>query len=379
MNGPAAPPDPPSAWVEVTSSPASLAGAPDDALERALLARCGAGEAGLSASARDVVSRKLRGLPMPDSDAIALVQRTAGEPHPWARAWAASGKSLSIEATLRALDTWLADDPTPGLRRCGVASGAAEGTRAIAVVAVDAFADLAPLPTRGRTGQWLTIEARLRVHADGGTVTLLGPGGSPRRVPAWFDGTTLRARFVLDRPGAFAVQVVASMSDGPRPVIEASVFADVEPPARAAGDGAAPDDRRAPVERPDDAALATTLASALASARSISGEPELLRDPRLDAVARAHAERMAARRELAHDAGDGDPDERLRAAGLTARASGENIARAATAALAHAAMWASPSHRANILRRDFDRVGLAIVRDSRGEVWAVETFVSRLQ
>jgi uncharacterized protein YkwD len=378
MDGHAAPPDPP-AWVEVTSSPVSLTGTPDDALERALLARCGAGEAGLSAPARDVVSRKLRGLPMPEAGSIAFVQRAAGEPHPWARAWAASGKSLSAEATLRALDTWLSDDPTPALRRCGVASGAAYGTHAIAVVAVDAFADLAPLPTRGRTGQWLTIEAKLRVHADGGTVTILGPGGSTRRVPAWFDGTTLRTRFVLDRPGAFAVQVVASTSEGPRPVIEASVFADVEPPAHPAGDGEAPDDRRAPAAGSDDAALATTLASALASARSTAGEPELVRDTRLDAVARAHAERMAARRELAHDAGDGDPDERLRAAGLTARASGENVAHAATVALAHSALWASPSHRANMLRRDFDRVGLAVVRDDRGEVWAVETFASRLQ
>jgi hypothetical protein len=32
-----------------------------------------------------------------------------------------------------------------------------------------------------------------------------------------------------------------------------------------------------------------------------------------------------------------------------------------------------------MLRRDFDRVGLAVVRDDRGEVWAVETFASRLQ
>ncbi len=105
----------------------------------------------------------------------------------------------------------------------------------------------------------------------------------------------------------------------------------------------------------------------------------LFRSAMRSAVARAHAERMAARRELAHDAGDGDPDERLRAAGLTARASGENVAHAATVALAHSALWASPSHRANMLRRDFDRVGLAVVRDDRGEVWAVETFASRLQ
>ncbi|HEY5077754.1 MAG TPA: CAP domain-containing protein, partial [Acidimicrobiia bacterium] len=120
-------------------------------------------------------------------------------------------------------------------------------------------------------------------------------------------------------------------------------------------------------------------ASALAATRSAAGEPPLTRDARLDAVARAHAQHMATRRDLAHDAGDGDPDERMRAAGLTARASGENVAHAASVALAQAALWASPSHRANMLRRDFDRLGVAVVRDGRGEVWAVETFASDLR
>jgi uncharacterized protein YkwD len=380
MAGHAAPVDPPAAWVEITASPVALAEAPRDGLERALLARCGTGEAGLGAAARDVVSRKLRRLPMPEPDDIALAQRSAGEPHPWARAWAASAKSLPTDVTLRELDAWLADDRTPRLRRCAVASGESpDGTRAVAVVAVDALADLAPLPTRGRTGQWLTVEATLRVKAEGGTVVILEPGGAPRRVPAWFDGTTLRARFVLDRPGDFAVQVVAATSEGPRPVIEASVFADVEPPALVPAGEVALAQPSPPIDARDEASLTGALASGLASARATAGEPPLQRDARLDAVARAHALRMAADRELAHDAGDGDPEERLRAAGLAAQASGENVAHAATVTLAHAALWASPSHRANMLRRDFDRVGLAVVRDGRGDVWAVETFASGLQ
>jgi uncharacterized protein YkwD len=375
MDGHSAPVDPPVAWAEVSSSPVAPGEPPANALERALLARCGAGESGLSAAAREVVSHKLRGLPIPDARAIAFSQRRAGEPHPWARAWSASGASLPFEATLRAVDAWLADDRAPALRRCAVASGeAVDGARAIAVVAVDAFADLAPLPIRGRTGQWLTVEASLNVRADGGTVVVVGPSGAPRRVHAWLDGTTLRARFVLDRPGEFAVQIVVSTAQGPRPVIEASVFADVVPADRA-GEG---DPTTEPLAG-EPGTEVSALASALAETRSAAGEPPLTRDARLDAVARAHAQTMATRRDLAHDAGDGDPDERMRAAGLTARASGENVAHAASVALAHAALWASPSHRANMLRRDFDRLGVAVVRDGRGEVWAVETFASDLR
>jgi uncharacterized protein YkwD len=367
----AAPVDPPAAWVTVTSSPGAASEAPVDPLERAALARCGPAESGLVAAARDAVGRRLRRLPMPDAAGLAFAQRSAGEPHPWARAWAAAGTSLPAEATLAKLDAWLADDRAPALRRCAVASGeGVDGTRAIAVVAVDALADLAPLPIRARTGQWLTVEATLRVPAEAGAVMVLGPSGSPRRVPAWLDGATLRARFALDRPGAFAVQVLASTREGPRPVLEASVFADVEPPAHAP---------EGPREAHASDTPADTLAADVADARASAGEPPLARDARLDAIAQAHAARMAAMRDLAHDAGDGDPDERLRAAGLTARASGENVAHAKTVALAHDALWASPSHRANIVRRDFDRVGVAVVRDDRGDLWAVETFASGLR
>jgi hypothetical protein len=374
--------DPPAIWAQATSSPGAPGDAPRDSLEREALARCGPAEAGLSEAARQVAARAVQGLPLPDPDALAFAQRAAGEPHPWARAWAASASDALTATALRRLDDWLLQDRDPRLRRCAVASGVgADGTRTLALVAVDALADLAPVPIRGRTGQWLTVEARLHVPAAGGEILVLGPSGATRRVPAWFDGTTLRARFVLDRPGEFTVQVLASTASGPRPVAEARVFADVEPPAHAsaehvpgedAADGPASDGAPA---RPDDEVLGAMLSAARASA----GEPPLARDARLDALARAHAERMVASQTLAHDAGDGDPVERARAAGLATRILGENVAHAASVALAHRALWASPSHRANMLRRDFDRVGVAVVRDDHGDAWAVETFAAQLR
>jgi uncharacterized protein YkwD len=380
MDSASVPMDPPAIWAEASSSPVALSEPPADALEREALERCGTGDAGLRGAASDVVSRALRGLPLPGSDAIAFAQRAAGEPHPWARAWAASARELSTDATLRKLDEWLAQDPEPRLRRCAVASGvAADGTRALAVVAVDALADLAPLPTRARTGQWLTVSARLRVPASAGVVLVLGPSGAPRRVPAWFDGATLRARFALDRPGEFTVQVMATTAIGPRPVVEASVFADAEPPARVNAEGAPGEDVATGAGEDGRRDDSLALASMLAAARATSGEPPLARDARLDALAREHAQTMASGHAVAHDAGDGEPTERLQAAGLTSRALGENVAHAATVALAHRSLWASPSHRANMLRRDFDRIGVAAVRDERGEAWVVEIFASGLR
>lgn len=312
---------------------------------------------------------------MPELDAIAAAQREAGEPHPWPRAWAVMGREFG-PAVIAKLDSWLAsgrDDPR--LRRCGVALGVApDGRSALVVVVVDALADLAPLPVFARAGQWLTVEATMRVPARGARVVVLGPNGAPLTLLASFDGRTLRARFVPDRAGEFALQVIADLAGGPRPVLEATVFADVVPPAR-------DDPRPAPGE--DAGGFAGSdddrLARMVSAARASAGLPPLARDPRLDAVAREHAERMTRARQLAHDVGDGDPVERLHAAGLEADDVGENVAHAAKLALAHRAIWASPSHRANLLRSDFDRLGVAVARDERGDAWVVETFAGGLR
>lgn len=361
----------PPSWADWTSSPRAIDASSVDPLERAALAACGAGEAGLRETARVILGRKLAGASMPELDAIEAAQRTAGEPHPWPRAWSASGRALEPGTTLPKLESWLGG--AERLRRCGVAAGASkEGMHVLVVVAVDALADLAPLPTRARTGQWLTVEARMRAPSSGGRVVVMHADEAPRTVPSWFDGTTLRARFVADRPGVMSVQVVAELAGGPRPVLEATVFADVDPPAH-------DEDRTAPGE---DAAPGASdgerLAAMVAAARAAAGLSPLRRDARLDAVARAHATRMAATRELAHDAGDGDPLERLHDAGLDPRDAGENVAHAATVPLAHRALWASPSHRGNLLGREYDRVGVAVVRDEHGDAWAVETFAGQL-
>jgi uncharacterized protein YkwD len=355
------------AWAVQTGSPRAVDARAPSALERAALDACGPGDAGLMETARAVLARKLWGLPIPEPGEVALLQRAAGEPHPWARTWAASGGALDAATVAVRLREWLRGDE--GLRRCGAAEGAsADGTRVLVVVAVDALADLAPLPVRVRTGQWLTVEARLRVPASGGRVVVLGPSGAPRIVPSWLDGTTLRARFAPEAPGELTVQVVADLARGPRPVLEAAVFADVEPGAREPARAAPGEEATAP-GGDDDA-----LAAMVAAARATAGLPALVRDRRLDAVARDHARLVARARELTHDAGDGDPADRLRAASVEARAAGENVAHARTVALAHRATWASPSHRANLLGA-FARVGVGVARDANGDAWVVEELV----
>lgn len=358
-----------------TASPIPM---PDGRLtdrELELQRTCGVGELGLRRVAERLVERKIKELPYLDLDGLTFAQRVNGEPHVWPRAWIVSGRALDHESTVKKLAAWRTTFHDIGERRCGVASGyAPDGTQVVAAIALDAVADLVtPVPVKTHPGTWLTVDAKLLVPATGAHVVLVGPGGETRTVPTSFDSGTVRARFTADRPGAFTVQVVAEVATGPRPILEAQLFADVEPPTvmpnlAAPGEGAA----TSATDKRD------ALFKMIAALRVEQHLPAVVRDARLDAIAVAHAQRMKDAHTVGHDIGDGDPATRLQRAGLTAREAGENVAHAQTVQLAHRALWASPSHRQNLQRSEYDRVGIAVLDDPDGSVWACEVFAQDL-
>jgi uncharacterized protein YkwD len=77
---------------------------------------------------------------------------------------------------------------------------------------------------------------------------------------------------------------------------------------------------------------------------------------------------------LGHDVGDGDPADRLASAGIQAKETGENVAHAQSVMLAHRALYASVSHRENLLRGDFKNLGVAVLDDPDGSVWVAQVF-----
>jgi uncharacterized protein YkwD len=362
-------PDTALGWAPVTFSPQS-----PPAITEELQRRCGVVEAGLTVVARQVAERKAKGLAYLDVDGLAVALRAAGEPHVWPRAWIVSGKSpLDEQDTRTKLDVWRRSFSGQGERRCGVATAsAADGSEVVAAVALDVLADLTtPLPTRTRAGTWLTIEAKLVVPASAAKVVVVAEGTAPRTLVSSFDVATSRvkAKFAPDRPGTFTVQVLADVAGGPRPVLEARVFADVEPPTTLPDTSAPGESAGANVSDP-----ATALAHMVDALRAEQKLKLLARDPRLDAVALEHARKMKDARTVAHDVGDGGPADRLQNANVPASVAGENVARAASAIAAHRMLWASPSHRANLVRADFDRLGVGVVPEGDGTYWVVELF-----
>ena len=357
-------------WASEVASPLLVDPATLSADEADLQRACGQSEAGLRAVAQRLVLRKLRNLPYLDADGLAQAERVAGEPHVWPRAWIVSGRGIDHAASREKLAAWKTTFHDPGERRCGVAIGrGADGTEVLAAIALDAQADLSPLPIRTHVGVWLPVEVKLLVPATGAQVVVMGPTGRPRNVPTQIAGDRVRAQVALEQPGAFEVQVILDIATGPRPVLEAELFADA-PPWTQMPDLAAPGETAPPLDATDRGAL-YAMVQAL---RRTEHLPAFTPDARLDAVAVAHARRMLQARGIGHDVGDGDPARRLEAVNVWAAESGENVAHAASIVLAHRALYTSPSHRSNLLSTTFDRVGVGIVRAPDGSVWVSEEF-----
>jgi len=355
-------------WQAATSSPL----VPNDAVGDAILGqRCGRRDGALEQVAAWVAGRS-RGAAAPEVAALAYGLRRHGAPYVWPRAWVLEGGNARSNAEARMQD-WLSTFAAQGDRRCGVASlREPDGREVVVALVADVLADIEPLPTVVGSGTWLDLRVRLLVPASAVQVVILGPRGRPFAVPSTKEGELVRARFRADKPGLWLVQTLATVSGGPRPVAEALVHADVAPraefasaeaPGEAAGAGT-PDDERA-------------ILAMLNAARQTEGAPPLARHGKLDALAREHAEAMKKAQRIAHDLGFGDPGLRVRGAGLDAAAAGENVAHALDAKRAHRALWASPSHRENLLLDRFDSVGIGVARDDDGTVWVCELFADR--
>ena len=96
--------------------------------------------------------------------------------------------------------------------------------------------------------------------------------------------------------------------------------------------------------------------------RVANGLNPLAPDPELTEVARRHSADMFARGYFAHDTPEGlSPFDRMRAANVRFMTAGENLALAPTIPIAHTGLMNSPGHRANILRREFGRVGIGVM------------------
>lgn len=358
---------PPLAWRATTASPNPLPAIPS---KDPLFLVCGAPDAALTSVAARNAARQRRGEASFGSDELGFTLRASGAPYVWPRAWTMKGKAMAEEQIEAELQKFVAKAKTVGERRCGLTRiRTRDGGELVSVVLADVLADVQPVPTLARVGDWITLRGTMKVPASDAKVVLLGPRGAPGTVLASLSGDDLRATFNVDKPGAWLIQVVATTSSGPRPVMELEVHAGTLPPQKFAELEVPGDDAAPAGARPEEALYAMVNA-----ARVAEGEKPLMRDSSLDKLAIAHSLEMRKQRSVGHDVGDGDVGDRIAAAGIVTKRRGENVASAASVVRAHRALWLSPSHRANLLDARFTRVGVGVETGDDGRVWVTQVF-----
>lgn len=352
------------------TSMASPQAAPADGKVSALQSLCGANDTALSAVALRNAKRQLEGSDIFGADELGFYLRASGDPHVWPRAFSMSGQSFDDDLLKKKLKGWTDGWATLGTKRCGLArESKADGTTVFSVVALDALADITSMPVTARVSQWITLEATMLVPASAAKVVLLGPRGAPKTVVATLAKNKIKSTFSVDQAGQWLVQVLATVSTGPRPVLETLVFAGSTPPGKFTRATVPGEDAGKEVKDDADAVF-----KMLNAARLAEGSKALARDAALDKLAKVHSDEMAKAKMVGHDVGTGDPSARIKAAGYKARIAGENVASAQTSQNAHRALWSSPSHRSNMLHGDFSKVGVAVVKDSEGRVWVTQLF-----
>jgi uncharacterized protein YkwD len=67
----------------------------------------------------------------------------------------------------------------------------------------------------------------------------------------------------------------------------------------------------------------------------------------------------------------------MTAAGISYKTAGENLAINTSVATAETAFMNSSGHRANILNSGYTDVGVGVVRNSGGQVYVVQEFISK--
>ncbi len=103
----------------------------------------------------------------------------------------------------------------------------------------------------------------------------------------------------------------------------------------------------------------------------------------LRTVARKHSLDMADKDYFDHvNPARQAPSDRLRLAGVTEVVSGENLAKIGgypnPTQKAEKGLMESPGHRANILNRDYNSVGIGIIQDRRGVYYFTQNFARRI-
>jgi uncharacterized protein YkwD len=304
--------------------------------------------------ARATVAKRL-----PSFDAVAFLLHHYGivEPEPYLVMVRSSPQGdVSLLADLR--------KQVPGVfkmgdwRRMGV--GVKRGADELIVVLTlqPQNLELRALPRRLPSRGTVTLVGRLLGRFAQPAVLVAVPRGGVRTLAM----AARKGRFELTMAcdsgdGVYQLEIEGDDGHGPGVLANFPLYCGVEPPLRVAATGNE-------VTRRQDAAEAERELLALVNRdRAAAGLPALVRDVRLQDIARGHSREMARTGEVVHvsDKSGGAMD-RVRAAHLSPvpRTLAENVGRAFSTVEVENGFMGSPSHRANIFNPDMTHIGIGV-------------------
>lgn len=359
-------------WREATLSPRVLPRFPasiPDAVARA----CGTPDEALTQAAEWMLKVQMeKGQEASEADLITFAVHAFGGGFSTARNWSLTwtGPTPQPAEFASQLATWWNSAKEPGKEYCGLAWVDTGNGGGLMAIGGSSLAEMTkPLPTTARTGQWMELTALPKMPVTDAKVVALGPSGEPITFGATVSRKGISARFPAKSPGSWEIQLVATTAAGPRTLLRAVLNVDTPPPAHFAAQAAPGEAAAGDSTNPADA-----LERMVGELRRTLQRGGLTRRPALDRVAQAHAEAMRAKGELVHDLGQGSLTDRLAAAGVRTLVHGENVARAANIVRVHRVLWASPSHRANLIDGTYTDWGVGVAADGNGQLWACEVF-----
>jgi uncharacterized protein YkwD len=127
-----------------------------------------------------------------------------------------------------------------------------------------------------------------------------------------------------------------------------------------------------------DSAAEEWMLGAVNSERAKAGLPALAVDPRLTEIARKHSVLMSQRGELSHQfSGEPSVRDRVSSTGMRFNFSGENVAYDSKVESAHSGLMLSPKHHENIMKPDYNAIGIGIARNGT-RLYVTQDFARRL-
>jgi hypothetical protein len=273
-----------------------------------------------------------------------------------------TGRGTLVDAVERGPSDWT---------HCGLGI-ASNGTDALAVwIGVRRLVRLSPLPVVSNAPADIPVFGELLGQLTAEVKLFIGrPNGSACEATPRED--TAPGRFAFDvslvERGRYELELLVDTGHGLETVALVPLFI-----------GVATDDRPTmspSVEDPADAPPEETLCHYLDGARRKAGLAPLIRDGRLDRIARRHSEDMASSGFFGHvSPTKGSLRQRLKRQRLSPKRFAENIAKSSTLLRIHQNLMRSPSHREVMISPEFTHIGVGVARQ-QDELIATEIYVA---